>query len=221
MLNYSLEGDVAVLHFDHGKANALSPAFIAAVNEGLDRAEKEAKAVVFAGKPGLFSGGFDLGVMQEGPEAAMNMVNAGGKLMLRIFTHKLPTVAACTGHAIAAGAFLLLSCDTRIGPKGNFKYAANETAIGMVLPVFAIELIKARLKATAISSVAIQAKMHSPEEAVEVGFLDRIVEPDQVLSTAIKDAQAMAELPGDAYHGNKMAMRGDFAKIIEASLPAS
>lgn len=104
---YELENDIAILTMDDGKANALNPAMIKALSEALDRAEREAKAIVLTGRQGIFSGGFDLKVMNEGPQAAAAMVDAGAQLMLRIYLHPLPIVAACTGHAIAAGVIIL------------------------------------------------------------------------------------------------------------------
>jgi len=53
-IGYQLEGRVAALRFDDGKANALSHAAIDGLNAALDRAEKEAGAVLLAGRAGCF-----------------------------------------------------------------------------------------------------------------------------------------------------------------------
>ena len=100
MLTYTLVNDVAVLHIDDGKANAVSHAFIEAVNGGLDRATDEAKAVVIQGRDGVFSAGFDLKEIQKGAEQAAALAGAGGKLLLRLFQHPQPVVAAAGGHDI-------------------------------------------------------------------------------------------------------------------------
>jgi hypothetical protein len=75
IVDYKLEGEVAVLTFDNGKANAVSHALIDSLYEGFDRAEKEAKAIVMIGRPGIFSGGFDLKEIQQGPEAAAKLAS--------------------------------------------------------------------------------------------------------------------------------------------------
>src|SRR5262249_17534062 len=106
-LVYSLEGNIAVLHMDDGKANALSPAMIGALGEGLDRAEKEAAAAVLVGRPERFSAGFDLKIMMSGPEAAGTLLRAGADMLMRFYGASLPLVIACTGHALAGGALLL------------------------------------------------------------------------------------------------------------------
>lgn len=215
---YTLEGEVAVIGMDDGKANAVGHALIDEVNEGLTQSLAEAKAVVIVGRPGLFSAGFDLKEFENGPEATRALIAKGARMMLRLFSHPQPVVAACTGHAIAAGAFMLLASDTRIGAQGEFKIGLNETAIGMTLPVFALELSKARLSKRHQSAAVIQAQLFSPDAATDVGFLDEVVAAEQVLARAIEVANVFAAYPGSAYGANKLALRAAAIATIEASL---
>ena len=116
-VNYELNESVATITLDDGKVNVLGPAMQAAINEALDRAEKDdAKAVVLAGNQRVFSGGFDLSVFQSGDaEAALAMLAGGFELSVRCLTFPKPVIMAATGPAIAMGSFLLLSGDHRIG----------------------------------------------------------------------------------------------------------
>jgi len=215
---YKLEASVASLRFDDGKANVVSHTFIDAMNEGLDRAASEASAVVLEGMHGKFSAGFDLEEFKKGPKASAELVNRGGKLMHRIFTLPMPVVAACTGHAIAAGAFLLLACDVRVGIEGAFKIGANESVLGMTLPTFASELIEYRVPRNRLDQVVLQAELMSPRLAVETGFLDEVVEPDALLPRVNAIAATLAAYPGTGYAGNKQLLRNRFASRIIASL---
>lgn len=220
MMDLHYHDTVAHIAINDGKANAVSFAFEEAMNETLDKidADGTAQAIVISGKPGMFSAGFDLKVMTTEPERAMELVNGGGKMLLRLFEHKLPTVAAVTGHAMAAGAFLALSCDTRIAAQGDFKIGLNETAIGMVLPTFGLELAKARLAPHRLTEAFIQAKLYNPDEAVNVGYIDQVVDPDKVVETALAKAAELAPLPNVSYHGNKLLIRQPFIDVIRASL---
>src|SRR5262245_23859536 len=121
MLDVRLDDGVAVLQLDDGKANALSPAMIAAIEAALDRAEKEARAVLLLGRDGRFCAGFDLSVMRSGVEPMRALVTAGADLLMHLALHPLPIVVGCTGHALAAGALLLLAADARTGARGEFK----------------------------------------------------------------------------------------------------
>ena len=84
MLNFRSEGEVAVITMDDGKANAVSHGFIDNLNQGLDRAEAESKAVVLQGRPGVFSAGFDLKEIGKGPAESKALVDKGASLLLEV-----------------------------------------------------------------------------------------------------------------------------------------
>ena len=146
-LTTTIEDGVAVLHFDDGKANVLSHAAIDAFEAALDRAADEARAVCIVGREGKLCAGFDLSVMTGEPDGARQLVSRGAALLMRLYLHPQPVVVAVTGHALAAGALLALTCDVRIGADVPAKIGLNETSIGMPLPQFAIELARDRLDA--------------------------------------------------------------------------
>jgi enoyl-CoA hydratase len=74
-------------------------------------ADDDVDAVVLHGRDGRFSAGFDLSVMRGGDLRAMSdLVSDGGELAKTLFGARVPVVAACTGHALAAGALVLLAC---------------------------------------------------------------------------------------------------------------
>ncbi len=218
MLNYQLEGDVALIGLDDGKANAVSHAFIDALNDGLDRALKDSKAALITGRAGVFSAGFDLKEFDKGPDATTALVNKGANLLLRIFSHPQPVVIGCAGHAVAAGAFMLLAADTRVGVTGDFKIGLNETAIGMTLPMFGLQLADARLSKRHQTAATVQAQLFNPEQAQDAGFLDQVVKADELASTALQTAATLAALPAEAYAANKLAVRQTHIQAIKASL---
>ncbi|MEO0466591.1 MAG: crotonase/enoyl-CoA hydratase family protein [Pseudomonadota bacterium] len=211
-------GDIALITMDDGKANAVSHAMLDSLNEALDEAT-DAKAVVLAGREKCFSGGFDLSVMNSGDMAsAVELVRRGGKLAHRLYGLPRPLVGAATGHGIAMGAFMLLACDTRIGPDAPAKYGMNETAIGMLIPMFAQVLTEERLPRRHRTKSFIQATIYDSAGAVDAGFLDEIVAPEAVVETALGIAQQLGQYPTDTYAGNKMLIREKALKRIEHSL---
>lgn len=218
MMNFEINDQVAIITMDDGKANAMSPAFSSAVLDGLERAKAEAGAVLMVGRPGRFSAGFDLNVIAQGGDARAHMVAQGVKMLFSLFTHPQPVVMACTGHALAGGAFILLTGDTRIGTQGDFKIGLNEVAIGMTLPDWGIALAQHRLSRRHITAATIQARIYDPEGAMDAGYLDEICEADTLLDTALSKAKALAELPQANYARMKELMRQEVIEQIRRSM---
>lgn len=219
-VSYDLQDKIAVLSIDDGKANAISHDVLNAIHEGLDRAKDDgAGALVLAGRPGMFSGGFDLKVMRGGDfSAVIDLVTSGGEMILRLYQSPMPIVAACTGHAVAAGALTLMGSHHRVGAEGDFRIVLIETTIGMVLPDWAIELSSQRLSKRHVQPAAIESFVYGPQAAVDAGFLDRVVPADAVLDAAIEEATRLAALPAAAYAGNAQKVRGPGAERLAALL---
>lgn len=216
---FELSGDVAILRFDDGKANVLSPAALAALRDALARAEKEAGAALLVGRDGRFSAGFDLSVFQEGgPAAARAMVSAGAELAVALARHPAPVVLGCTGHALAMGAVLLLAADLRVGAAGDFKIGFNEVALGMAPPLFLVELARERLSRRHLQRAVVQAEIYTPEAAADAGFLDLVVPAEELASRALEQAQRLAALPRAAFARARRVLRRDTLERIEASL---
>ena len=217
--SYELNDQIAVITMDDGKANAFNPSMSAAVDAHLDRAASEAEAVLLTGRPGIFSGGFDLKIIRGGdPEAASAMRLAGARLMMRLYGLPQPLVIAAPGHAIALGAFCLLTADYRVGANGDFRIGLNETSIGMSLPPFALMLAQERLSKRHLARAAIGATLFGPEEARDAGFLDEVVAADEVRQAGLAAAKRLAELDGTAYAAVKEGLRSESIGAVLAGL---
>lgn len=217
------DGDVLIVHLDDGKANALSAVVIAAISTALDHAEADDTigAVVLHGRPGRFCAGFDLSVMRGGDLGALvALVSDGGELVRRLYGSPVPVVAASTGHALAAGALILLGCDVRIGADVDCKIGLNEVAIGMVLPNWALTIAKERLSRRHLQLAVATAQVTAGAGAVDAGFLDSVVPEADVLSAAVTAAHELAALNGRAYAGTVLALRGDVLSTMASQITA-
>ena len=188
----SMVGPVALVSIDDGKVNALTPDLLDGLFGALDAAETNAGAVVLAGRPGVFCAGLDLNVMRGGGPAANDLLRKGGEIFLRLAEFPRPIVTACTGHALAAGAVVLLCCDIRICAAGTYKIGLNEVAIGLPLPPIVVALARARLSPRHFTRACNTAQVYTPTEAVEVGFLDEAGSADAT-GEALRVATGLAE----------------------------
>ena len=151
-------------------------------------------------------------------DAAAAMVKAGGELAFRIFTFPHPVVCAVTGHCLALGSVMLVCADKRIGIEGDYKYGLNETAIDMDLPAFGYEPAVYRLAEAHRFESIVAAQIHSPESAMEAGFLDEVVAPDALLDRAIEHASRLGALPQRAFAANKLLSRSIPIERIRAAM---
>ncbi len=207
LITYHLEDGIATLTLSNGKVNAISPDVIAAFNAALDRATEDRAVVIVTGQPGILSGGYDLKVMTASPQSAISLVTAGSTLARRMLSHPFPIIVACPGHAVAKGAFILLSADYRIGVEGPFSIGLNEVQIGMTMHHAGIELARDRLRRAAFHRSVINAEMFDPVSAVDAGFLDKVVPAEQLQEAALAAARQLKKINMNAHKHTKLKVR--------------
>ncbi|NBV74277.1 MAG: crotonase/enoyl-CoA hydratase family protein [Actinobacteria bacterium] len=223
-LTVEQRGPVRIVTMDDGKANAFS---LGVINDlrGLLReaeADDETRSLVIAGREGRFSGGFDLSAMRAGDvDAVVELVAAGGALVADLYASPLTVVAAATGHAVAAGALVLLGCDHRVGVDGPVKIGLNEVAIGMVLPPWALIIARDRLSKRYFHSSTTNARLFDGRTAVDAGFLDEVVAAESVVERALEKATELSALVPAAYARTVEVVRGPVIAEMRAVDPRS
>lgn len=206
-VTYSNADGIAVIRMDDGKANVMTPAMIAGLGDAFVRAADDAAVTVLTGRTGVFSAGYDMAVFDEPIETIAATMHAGGELVTQVLAHPYPVIAACTGHAIAQGAFTLLACDLRIGVTGAVKIGLNEVAIGLTIPHYGIELARHQLAPAWFDHAALTGTLYAPEAARSAGFFHELVEPDHLEAVALAHGKRLRSLDTDAHAGTKQRVR--------------
>lgn len=218
LVDYQLNDGVATITISNGKANVLGHEVFQALNTALDRAEQDRAVVILTGQPGIFSGGYDLKEMQKGPQEATALVKVGSTFTRRLAAFPLPVIGACSGHAIAKGAFVMLSVDYRIGVQGSFKLGLNEVAIGMTMHHVGIEIARHRLAPAHFYRSVVNAEIYSPGGAVEAGYLDETVEPDALMARANEVAQQFKQLNMKAHAQTKQKAKAAYLELLDSCI---
>ena len=218
-VTYRLEDGVAWIRIDDGKRNALSPEVLGGIHRAFDKAKSDRAGVVLTGRESVFSAGFDLNVMKRGGINTLRMLRAGYALTARVMAHPYPVIAACNGHSLAMGVFLMLSADYIIGSRGDFKIAANEVAIGMPMPRVAATMLKLRLDPAAYQRAVTVSHYFDVESALDAGFFDELVEPDQLAERAEEVAEAFKALDAHAHKVSKRRIRKQAIRRVRFSIP--
>jgi enoyl-CoA hydratase len=218
LVSYAFADGVATLTMDDGKANAMGPAMQAALNSALDRAEADKAIVVLTGRAGVFSGGFDLGVFKAGDaKVTFQMLTGGAQLAQRLLSYPHPVIAACSGHAVAMGLFLLQCADVRIGLKAGATFQANEVLIGMTLPYFALETIRQRVTTPHLHLVG-TALPYAGDDAVRAGLLDEAVAPDALDGAVRAHVERVKKAHPASFSATKQRLRAPAMAAMPAAI---
>lgn len=212
LVHYEFSEGVATITLDDGKVNVVSLPMLEAMQAALDRAAADRAVVLFRGRPGRFSAGFELPVLAAGTTDSARLLRGGFELAERLLSFPQPVVIACSGHALAMGVFLLLCGDYRIGIDGAYKIGANEVAIGLTMPRAAITICRERLARTHLNRAVVNAEIYTPAEAVAAGFLDRVVPETELAAEARAAALNLAKLNAKVHAATRQRLR---ARMLE------
>ena len=215
----SQEDEISVITLDDGKANVFSEEMTQAINDCLDKVPTDSGSLIITGRPGMFSAGFDLKVIASGDVPKIKKMSLSGfKLLSRIFSFPRPVVAACSGHGIALGTFLLCCCDYRIGIKGEFLLGANEMKTNMVIPTPILELIKFRISPSHKYRSILGAEMYQLEKSIDAVLMDQVEEAETLMDAAIEKAKDLATMGHPSYTLTKALFIKDVADRIDSAI---
>ena len=162
--------------------------------------------ILLTGAGDAFSAGLDLKEVYAADLPQMKgFLRLLTALVVRLYTHEGPTVAAVNGHAIAGGCLLAVLCDLRIGTTNpRARIGLNEVALGLRFPPRVLALTRSRFSPEHEAEILLGAGLHSPQEALRLGMLDRL--DDDPLQAARAAITTLASHPPDAYADAKLAL---------------
>jgi len=219
VVRYDLKDRVATIRIDDGKRNALAPHVLRGIFRALDRAESDGAIVILTGRESVFSAGFDLNVMKRGGTETIRMLRSGYALTARVMSYPHPVIAACNGHVLAMGVFLMLSADYVIGTRGDFRIAANEVALGLTMPRTAAAMLRHRLAPAAYQRAVTLSEYFDVEAALRAGFFDELVDVQELMSRAESLASDLSKLDRRAHAASKRRIRRSLIRRIRLGIP--
>ena len=210
-------GDVALLRIRGTKANSMTPEMVAALGATVGEfIASDARALVITGEGKFFSAGLALPtLMALGRSDLHAFMQSFARTMLLLFSAPKPIVAAINGHAIAGGTVLALQCDVRIAAAGDQRIGLNEAQLGIALPTSVMEPLRFAIAAKHFTEVALEGRLFTPAEALEVGLVDAVVPADELETCAIAKARTLGAIPPKAFAATKESIR---RPVLEAIL---
>lgn len=165
---------------------------------------RDVKVVVVSGRGGSFSAGFDLNDFAR-PDAEYSVRDTAdlGRLMAEAITDmNALTIAAIHGHCIGGGLVLAASCDLRIASR-NTVFSIPEVDLGIPLAWGGIPRLVREIGPAATKELVLTCRRFGPEEAMGLGFVNRIVANDDLGPATLTLAAELAAKPGYALRTTK------------------
>ncbi len=220
-ISYTIENNRAEITMDDGKANAMDFNYFEELNSALAAIESSgSKAVIIKGRQGFFSGGLDLKLLATlAPNDIARLAETFARAMLRVFLYPIPTIAVCTGHAIAGGAMLAFACDRRYIIDGNYRIQMNEHAIGIPLPSWMLLIGQSSIPAGVLAEALLHAKAYTPREAHGAGIFHGLLDNGADIAASLdNEVNALMGLHLNAYSITKRRLRDQAIKEVLALL---
>jgi enoyl-CoA hydratase len=210
---------IAVIRLTCGKANALNPRSLAALDRALDEAASgDARGLVLSGYERFFSAGLDLVLLYGIERPAMDAFMARfDEVMLRVFAYPRPAVAAIGGHAVAGGAVLALACDARVMGATAGRFGLNEIRLGVPFPASALEIARYAIPAASLERALCEGALLEPGEALGQGLVTALTDGD-VVDAAHRTCARLAAEPAGAFEAIKAALKGPAVERARATL---
>jgi enoyl-CoA hydratase len=192
---------VRILRLETGKHNILGLEAVLALQSEVEAAAQDdaVRCLAMRGRTDSFCAGLDSRVLASGGRDAGDLLLATGELLAALFGSALPVVVGCEGHAVAAGAMLLLVADLRVAVEGKYRVGFSEVSNGMALPELPILLARERIAPRFVHRVTSGGTLLDPAVAQEAGFVDHVVAPDAFEKAFSDAATTLAALDPDAY----------------------
>jgi enoyl-CoA hydratase/carnithine racemase len=203
-------GGVRILTLNRPPAHAIDRQLLDELGAACEAAaaDENVRAVVLTGSGKFFCGGLDLKrISAEGGAGDLEFGLGCDDGLFALWTLPKPTIAMINGHAVAGGAILALACDLRVAGSGDAKIGLNEVAIGLAFPTGAWEIARAALTQQQVRRVILEARLHAPEIARELGLVDEVVEPDRLEETCLDHARTLGGYPAQAYAHSKRTLQ--------------
>lgn len=218
MIERNSTDGIETVRLAHGKANALDLELAVEIESTFrDLAENDAGAVILTGSGTIFSAGVDLfRVLEEGASYVLQFLPIFDSMIRAVFRLPKPLVCAVNGHAIAGGGLLALCGDVRLMGEGTGRIGLPELLVGVPFPPYALEIARLSMSPRGVERLVYSGATVGPEEAVELGLIDRAVPADALESKAREEAIGLAGIEREAFALTKAQLRSRADEIVKS-----
>ncbi|MFC1540128.1 enoyl-CoA hydratase/isomerase family protein [Gemmatimonadota bacterium] len=213
------ESGIAVVTMERGKVNALNDEVVGEFRRVFAAlaADDETAVVILTSAGSFFSFGFDIPSFLPMPrEDFVRFLNGFTDFYRKLFIFPKPVIAALNGHTIAGGCMIATACDCRLMVSGRAKISLNEITFGASVFAGSVEILKFVVGEKNAREIILSGKMYGAEEARELGLVDQVTAPDDLMTAALASAHEYAAKDSQAFAALKLLLCQDTLSRIKA-----
>ncbi|MGC2191532.1 MAG: enoyl-CoA hydratase-related protein [Candidatus Dormiibacterota bacterium] len=215
------DGKVAWVTIDHPPANVLSQGVLEGLRSAFSEvaADSALGAAVLTGQGDrFFVAGADIGeFVSLGAEGTRANIADGQQLTLEMERQRFPIVAAINGFALGGGLELAMACDLRLASSGA-KMGQPEILLGIIPGWGGTQRLPRLVGRGRALELLLTGAQIDANRALELGLVNRVVEPDQLRGAAQELAQRLAEQAPLAVAAIKRAVSGGLDQPVAGGL---
>ena len=227
LLTEDLAGGVRLVTLNRPKMHVFNIELMETLSSTVKAAEGDpnVRSILIRGAGPVFSAGLDfMAMMQaqgESPEQAQRFGNSMRQAFIDVWTCPKPTIAAVTGHAIAAGYFVAIACDFRYVVEGTGRYGINELSFGAGFPPIAVEIGRYVLQQHMPKAIQ-SAELFDWQEGLRNGtFHASFTSEELTLAAATEQAAKIGAMPREAYAHVKAQLLAPYLERVVNESDAS
>jgi len=223
-IKWEREGNIGILTLNQPDAmNAMSPILNAEMADCVSRIpeEKDLRVVIFTGAGKAFSAGGDLDSFLKSSKARHEKGGADelfrNDMSRRFLNIEIPIIAAINGAAVGGGFTLSLTCDLRVASE-EARFGAVFARVGLSPEYGSSYLLSRIVGITKASELVLTARIFDAKEALEIGLVNEVVAPENLLERAREYAKQIAALPPIAIKMAKRTLRHGLESTLSQAL---
>lgn len=218
-INVTIKDRLALITLNRSKSNALNREMITELNDMLHNIANDANigGAIITGREHFFSAGLDLiELYSYNEEEIRSFWLLFLEFTANITAFKKPLVAAINGHAPAGGCVIALACDGRVMAEGKYIIGLNEVPVGIIVPDSIFKLYSFWLGSANACRSLLEGKLFSPEEALTIGLVDELVNPDSIMTAAERRIRKYMAFEPNTWQQSKLNIRKELIAGMSA-----
>lgn len=211
-LQVTVKDRLAIIQLDRGKSNPMNAEMVKELTllvKSID-SDDNIGGLIITGKENFFSAGLDLIELYDYNEEQIKTFWTDFMALQAVMvSFKKPMVAAISGHSPAGGCVMAICCDYRVMAQGKFIIGLNEIPVGIIVPDNIFQLYAFWIGERRAYQNLLEGKLLSVDEALEIGLIDEISNPESVISTAERQIRKYMQLNPKTWSQSKLNLRKD------------